>query len=100
LSYKFSEGLDDKIRDSTLLKFEKKNGEFIKMPLTNKKVFSAIGIDAFCDTVTMHYTQPYSVKAQRNLEEFNLYLKSRYDILLEKKWISDSHRKAKGLIQN
>jgi hypothetical protein len=83
-SYKIAEGLDDKIGDITRLKFKGK-----KIPLTNKKILVSMAVDEFCDNVKYNYNQ----KDQSLIDEFNLYLKSRYDVLLNKKWIDDSGRK-------
>ena len=87
-SYKISEGLDDKLDGIAKLKFKMKR-EVIKMPISNKKILVSIGIDDFCDRVTYNYNQ----KNLKLVEEFNLYLKEKYDILLRKKWIPDSGRK-------
>lgn len=83
-SFKFSEPLDDKITDTTRLKFKEN-----KFPITNKKILATIGIDEFCDRAKYTYNQ----KNENLIKEYNLYLKSRYSSLLKRKWISSSHRK-------
>jgi len=98
-SYKIAEGLEDKIDETTRLKFRRKGTaknslepkDFIKVPIPNKKILVSMAADEFCDTINYNYNQ----KSKRVLDEFNLHLKSRYELLLKRKWVSDSKRKVK-----
>ena len=83
-SFKFSEPLDDKLTDTTRTRYKD-----TKFPITNKKVLASISIDEFCDRAN----HTYNKKNQDLIEEYNLYLKTRYATLLKRKWISNSQRK-------
>ncbi len=83
-SFKFSEPLDDKLTDTTRIRYKD-----TKFPITNKKVLASISIDEFCDRAN----HTYNKKNQDLIEEYNLYLKTRYATLLKRKWISNSQRK-------
>jgi len=83
-SFKFSEPLDDKLTDTTRIRYKD-----TKFPITNKRVLATISIDEFCDRANHTYLK----KNQDLIEEYNLYLKSRYASLLKRNWISKSQRK-------
>jgi|TARA_B110000091_G_C13540647_1_gene360291 hypothetical protein len=83
-SFKFSEPLDDKLTDTTRIRYKD-----TKFPITNKRVLATISIDEFCDRAN----HTYNKKNQNLIEEYNLYLKSRYASLLKRNWISKSQRK-------
>jgi|SaaInlStandDraft_2_1057019.scaffolds.fasta_scaffold120153_2 hypothetical protein len=83
-SFKFSEPLDDKLTDTTRIKYKD-----IRFPISNKKVLASISIDEFCDRAN----HTYNKKNLDLIQEYNLYLKSRYASLLKRNWISNSQRK-------
>ena len=90
-SYKFPQTVDDLIAEACLLKYHnKKTGEIIRNPISNKRVLATLGIDDFIDRLVRNYNS-----TQKNVEEYNMYLKSRYESLWDRKMIEGTIRKVK-----
>ena len=55
-SYKFPQTVDDLIAEACLLKYHnKKTGEIIRNPISNKRVLATLGIDDFIDRLVRNY---------------------------------------------
>ena len=84
-SYKFTQTLDDRIQEATLLKYGK-----TRQPITNKKLLASLGIDDFIDRMIYNYKKD---RTQKQVDEFNLYMKSRYQSLVRRGCFIETKRK-------
>ena len=64
--------------------------EPIRNPISNKRILATLGIDEFIDRVIQAYSKSKTID---EVDEFNLYMKSRYHSLIKRKMIEGTIRK-------
>ncbi len=90
-SYKFPQTVDDRIKEGTDLKYDNPElDEPIRNPISNKRILATLGIDEFIDRLIHNYSKKKTID---EVDEYNMYLKSRFNSLLKRKMIIGTIRK-------
>ncbi|MDF2424629.1 MAG: hypothetical protein OPY03_04945 [Nitrosopumilus sp.] len=91
VSYKFPIAVDELIHEATYLKYDNpKLEEPIRFPISNKRILATLAIDEFIDAVTINYAKKNTIQS---VNDYNMYLKERFDSLRKRKMIQEPIRK-------